>query len=51
MTSNVRARTDPPAATGGFIGSVMRHHDMDDLDEGIMMLTQPEKKSLSSLEH
>ena len=27
--------------------SVMRYHDMDDLDEGIMMLNQPEKKSSS----
>jgi len=24
--------------------SVMRHYDVDDLDEGIMMLNQPEKK-------
>lgn len=31
--------------------SVMRHHDLDDIDEGIMMLTQPEKQSTSSPEH
>lgn len=31
--------------------SVMQHHDMDDLDEGIIMLTQPEKQSSSNPEH
>lgn len=29
----------------------MRHHDMDDLDEGIGILSQPEKQGPSSSEH
>lgn len=49
MTSTERARTEP--ATRGFMRSVMRHHDLDDVDEGIMMLTQPEKQSSSSPKH
>ncbi|KAH0829141.1 hypothetical protein J3R83DRAFT_2617 [Lanmaoa asiatica] len=42
MTSTQRARTEP--APGGFMRSMMRHHDMDDFDEGVIMLPQPEKK-------
>ena len=49
MTSTARARTEP--APGGFMRSVMRHHDLDDLDEGIMVLDQPVKKSLSCPAH
>jgi hypothetical protein len=49
MTSTARARTEP--APGGFMRSVMRHYDVDDLDEGIMMLNQPEKKSSSCPAH
>ncbi|KAF8554935.1 hypothetical protein OG21DRAFT_1484297 [Imleria badia] len=41
MTSPARARTEP--ASGGFMRAVMRHHDMDDVDEEVVMM-RPEKK-------
>ncbi|KAG8221269.1 hypothetical protein J3R82DRAFT_1434 [Butyriboletus roseoflavus] len=42
MTFTERAHTEPPPS--GFMNSVMHHHDMDNLDEGIMMLNQPQKQ-------
>jgi len=51
MTTPARARTQPNP--GGFMRSVMRHRDMDDIDEGVMILNQPEpqKKRVSCLTH
>ena len=43
MTSTTRARTEP--ASGGFLRSVMRHHNVDDLND------RQEKKSSSSPAH
>ena len=45
MTSTARALTEP--VSGGFMGSVMLQHGMDDIDGGIIMPPQPEKKCSS----
>lgn len=49
MTFAERAHTEPPP--GGFMRSVMGYRAMDDMDEGIIMLSPPEKQSSSGPVH